>query len=97
MAPGIGFLEDNFSMDWGGRDGSGSNASDGEQWGTADEALLARPPLTCCAARFLTGRGTMARGLGTPGVRVCGGVGMMRAKRGRPDPRAMGMFMNLTF
>ena len=27
----------------GGGDGSGSNVSDGEQWGAADEALLARP------------------------------------------------------
>ena len=36
--------------------GSGGNAIDGEQWGVADEALLARLPLTsCCAARFLTG------------------------------------------
>ena len=34
-------------------DGSGGNESDG---GAADEASLARPPLTsCCAARFLTG------------------------------------------
>ena len=34
---------------WG--DGSGGNASDGEQWGAADEALLARRLLTsCCVA-----------------------------------------------
>ena len=40
-----------------GADGSGSNASDGERWGEADEASLACPRLTsCCAARFLTGR-----------------------------------------
>ena len=32
--------------------------SNGEQWGAADEASLAGPPLTsCCAARFLTGCG----------------------------------------
>ena len=43
----------------GGGDGSGGNASDGERWGAADEASLARLPLTsCCAARFLTGRRT---------------------------------------
>ena len=31
-APGIGFVEDNFSTDWGagGGDGSGGNASNGE-------------------------------------------------------------------
>ena len=41
--------------------------SDGERWGAADEASLARPPLTsCCAARFLTGhRPVPVRG---PGV-----------------------------
>ena len=40
-------MEDNFSTDGGGGaegDGSGSNASDGERWGMADEASLARPP-----------------------------------------------------
>ena len=43
---------------WGG-EGSGGNASDGERWGTADEASLARRPLTSrYAARFLTGRGS---------------------------------------
>ena len=37
-------------------DGSGSNVSDGERWGLADEALLTGPPLTsCCASRFLIG------------------------------------------
>ena len=42
----------------GGGDGSGCNASNGEPWGAADEASLARLQLTsCCAARFLTGRG----------------------------------------
>ena len=31
--------------------------SDGERWGgAADEASLAHPLLTCCAAQFLTGR-----------------------------------------
>ena len=52
----------------GGWDGSGSNASNRELWGAADEALLARPLLTsCCVARFLTGHGL---------VPVCGpGVG----------------------
>ena len=51
----------------GGGDGSGGNVSDGERWGAADEASLARPPLTsCCAAQFLTGLGPVpVRG---PGV-----------------------------
>ena len=55
LAPGIGFMEDSFSTDWGwgdgsssnvsnGGDGSGSNASDGEQWVAAVEASLARLP-----------------------------------------------------
>ena len=58
LAPGTGFVEDNFFTDSGVGNGSGGNASDGEQWGAADEALLAWPPLTCCcAARFLTGCG----------------------------------------
>ena len=35
---------------------SGGNASNGERWGAADEALLTSLPLTsCCAACFLTG------------------------------------------
>ena len=71
-------MEDNFSTDgagvWGwwraGGYGSGSNASDGERWGAADEASLSCPPLTsCCAARFLTGRGlrsVQSGSLGTP-------------------------------
>ena len=40
-------MEDNFFMGVGvGGDGSGGNASDGERWGAADEASLARrsPP-----------------------------------------------------
>ena len=68
LAPGNGFVEDNFSTDGGGgvgdvsggnaSDGSGSNASNGEQWGAADEASVAGTPLTsCCAAQFLTGSG----------------------------------------
>ena len=32
----------------GGMDASGSNVSDGEQWGEADEALLTHPSLTSC-------------------------------------------------
>ena len=74
-------MEDNFSTAGGGKgggiiqvgnasdagDGSGSNESDGERWGAADEALLASPLLTsCCAARFLTGS---EQGLGTPGLK----------------------------
>ena len=52
----------------GGRDGSGGNVSDGEQWGAADEASPARPPLSsCCAARFLTDW-SAAGGLGTPAL-----------------------------
>ena len=48
-------------------DASGSNERDGEQWGAADEALLACPPLTsCCAARFLTGCGPVP--VRVPGV-----------------------------
>ena len=57
-------MEDSFSTDG---DGEMVQAvmramgSDGEQWGAADEALLSCPPLTsCCAARFLTGRGPIA-------------------------------------
>ena len=63
LAPGTGFVEDNFSMDgarggWvgGSGDGSGNNASDGDRCGVADEASLAHWPLpSCCAVRFLTG------------------------------------------
>ena len=71
-------MEGNFPTDqgWGGvgwGDGSGGNAgnaSDGDRWGAADEALFACPPLTsCCAARFLTGRGlSSAWALGTPAL-----------------------------
>ena len=46
LAPGTAFMEDNFSTEGGA--GSGSNASDGERWGVADEALLSHPPLTSC-------------------------------------------------
>ena len=44
LAPGAGSVEDNFSKDGEGvvqGDGSGGNASDGERWGAADEALVA--------------------------------------------------------
>ena len=37
-----------FSQSRGWGDGSGGNASDGERWGAAGEALLAHPPLTSC-------------------------------------------------
>ena len=61
-------MEDNFStaaVGVEGKDGSGSHASDGERWGAADEASLARPPLTsCCVARFLTGLGPGVGGWG---------------------------------
>ena len=57
MAPGTGFMEDNFFHRRQG-DGSGSNVRDGERWGASDEALLACPLLTSyCATRFLTGQG----------------------------------------
>ena len=51
---------------WGGG-GSGGNVGDGEQWGAAREASLARPPLTShCEAQVLTGlRPILVRG---PGV-----------------------------
>ena len=61
-------MEDSFSGDGAGGDASGGNASDGVLWGAADEASLARPLLTsCCAARFLTGRGS---GFGDPCYKV---------------------------
>ena len=48
-----------------GGDGSGGNLSDREQWGAADEALFAHPPLTyCCAAWFVTGAGLWPMGWG---------------------------------
>ena len=61
-------MEDTFSMGgWGGWDGSGGNASGGDQWGAAEEALLAHPLLTsCCSAPFLTGRGRVL--VGCPGL-----------------------------
>ena len=52
-------MEDNFSMDGAGGDGSGGNVRTGERWGVADEALLARLPLTFCCAAW---------GLGTPAL-----------------------------
>ena len=45
LAPGTGFVEDNFSTDGrvlGGGYGPGGNATYGDGWGAADEALLAR-------------------------------------------------------
>ena len=69
LASGTSFVEDNFSTNGGGcrgggGEGSGSNVSDGERWGAAEETSLAHPPLTtCCAAGFLTGHG---RGVGDP-------------------------------
>ena len=76
QAPGTGFVEDNFSTDWGwGGDGSGGNSSNGERWGAADEASLACPPLTSCSvAQFLTGHGPIAvrdPGVGDPCYTVC--------------------------
>ena len=70
LAPGTGFMEDNFSMDRGGVGGgaSGRNASDGERWGVADEASLARPPLLLCGPvpnRPQTGTGPRPGGWGT--------------------------------
>ena len=34
LAPGTGFVENDFSTDRGGGDGSGGNTSDRERWGT---------------------------------------------------------------
>ena len=66
LAPGTGFVEDSFSTE--GRGRLRRKRENGERWGAADEALLARPPLTsCCAAQLLTGCGPVV---------VCGpGVG----------------------
>ena len=53
-------------------DGSGGNASDGERWGAAEEALLVCLPLaSSCAAWFLIARGPALVcdwGLGTPAL-----------------------------
>ena len=62
-------MEDNFSMDGVRGDGSGGNASDGEGWGAADEALLAHPPphLLLCSPvpnRLRSGSGLQPRGWG---------------------------------
>ena len=64
-------MEDDFARGggWsgvggGGGDDSGGKARDRERCGAADEASLTSPPLTsCCAARFLPGRGP---GVGDP-------------------------------
>ena len=67
-------MEDNFSTDRGGGDGSGGNMSSGERWGAAvntDEASLPRPPLPSCrAALFLRGRGPVP-GVGDPRLSDC--------------------------
>ena len=60
LAPGTGFVEDNFSTD------RVVDASDGKRW----EASLPHRPLTSCrAVRFLTGRGPLpvrGQGVGDP-------------------------------
>ena len=55
LAPGTCFVEDDFSMDGGrrgrrGRHGLGGNASDGEWWEAADEAVFVHLMLTSCSA-----------------------------------------------
>ena len=63
LAPGTGFVEDNFFA-CGGGDGGMVQAVT-RAMGAADEALLARPALTSCsAARFLT---VPSLGVGDPG------------------------------
>ena len=60
LAPGTGFVEDNFSTDLGGGGVAMVQA--------ADEALLACPLLTsCCAAQFLRGQ---SPGVGDPCSKV---------------------------
>ena len=55
LASGTGFIKDNFFM-VGGGDGSGSNGSNGELWGMANEASSVCPLLTSCSAsQILTG------------------------------------------
>ena len=65
LAPGTSSVEDRFS-----KVGWGMVRAVTRAMGSADEALLARPPLTsCCAARFLTGPGLVpvrGRGAGDP-------------------------------
>ena len=65
LASGTGFMGDNFSTDQ-------EDMSDGE-WLNTDEASLACPALTCCAAQFLTGRGLVlvcGPGIGGPWSRL---------------------------
>ena len=64
-------MEDSFSTEGVGGDGSGGNASEGERWGPADEASLARPPTTHLLLRspvpnrLWTCSGPQPRGWGT--------------------------------
>ena len=72
LAPGTHLWKNMFLQRVQGGDGSGGNTSDGESWGTADEASLTCPPHTSCsAAWFLTGHGestgSTAWGFGIPG------------------------------
>ena len=74
LARGTGFVEDNFPMDRG-EDGSGGNASDGEQQTKLHS-------LTCCVAQFLSstdgyhGLGIRLQGMGaTNGLGSLGGPG----------------------
>lgn len=71
MAPGNDFMEDSFSRDeGGGMDGSGGNASNGEQWPGPDEkspSLLAHSP---SAHLLLCGRVlNRPQGAGNPWVK----------------------------
>ena len=57
--------DQHFSTDVAGGHWFRHNVSDGERWGAAEEASLARPPPTSCyVARFLTGHGIPVRGPG---------------------------------
>lgn len=74
LTPVTGFVEDNFPMDRG-EDGSGGNASDGEQQTKLHS-------LTCCVAQFLSstdgyhGLGIRLQGMGaTNGLGSLGGPG----------------------
>ena len=77
LASGTGFVEDSFSTDGLGGDGSGSNVSHGERWGAADEASCTSLLFTsCCVAPFLTDHRlgpVPVRGLGV-GDPCCTGI-----------------------